>query len=128
MSEQNQSSAEAAADQLASVCTEPILYRRLLGTDNARLVDELLAAARSWNPQLLHVAAERFRDALRDAGCDVGSSRGAIPLAVSSRARTEQVYLCPLRACSRYWLKIEHRGDPVPHCAACGQPLRERTI
>lgn len=110
------------------VCTDPARYQTMLGAGNANLVDEVLAAATSGDLDLLRVADGQLRDAVGRAGHGLGPSRGPVVTGVSSPARLESVFLCPLRVCSRYWLPIDHPGDAVPKCSASGDPLRKRVL
>jgi hypothetical protein len=124
-----QSSENAAvADRLGMVCTAPKEYRRILNSEDAHLVDDLLEAAASSDTEGLRLACRQLSEALNSVGYGDQTHRGPVPQGISVPRRTEPVYLCPLRICTRYWLPIEHPEATVPTCAASHEPLRQRVL
>ncbi|NGO48155.1 hypothetical protein [Streptomyces ureilyticus] len=54
-----------------------------------------------------------------------GTIRGVRPAGISDRP-TEQVYLCPIRKCGRYWWP--QSTAEVPRCAISGTALRRERL
>ena len=117
------------ADALARVCEHPDHYRRLLDHADQHLVDDL-----SRPDQPIVAALDRLHEALtvtgKTYGVYGGGQRGSDPLMIGlpGARRSEPVYLCPERQCSRALLRADVPGSAVPICSVFGKPMRERRL
>lgn len=123
----------AVADALARLCICPDRYRRPLGDDDRHLVDDLLGTGAPSDREI-YAGLERLHQALLVAGHRHGifgvEDRALDPVPIGSvgEYRSEILFLCPERRCSRVCLPADHPTEPVPVCPVFGKPLRERRL
>jgi hypothetical protein len=123
----------AVADALARLCACPDRYRDALAEDARRLVDDLLGQD-SLSESEIRAGLDRLHEALLRSGHRYGifgqGQRALDPVPIGSVGpnRSEVLFLCPDRRCSRFFLPADHPGEPVPRCSVFGKPLRERRL